>query len=350
MGPSKRGMTACAFLLLVLATACSGGAAGSGGAGGGVGAGAGGSGGSGGQVGTMNLRGPCGIEAQVGRFSVEAQTDFGVVQGAVFEGVVPTSIPRLASQQGPCKVWERRNLTCTPACTGATTCGESGSCIPYPRQRSVGNVTITGLTRPTAMEPRMPGNNYFDPDADNPPFLVGSPIELTAEGAEGHRGFQLSGRGSAPLGSTKPAWLIEPGKDLKIEWAKSAADQGARVAVDLSIDQHGLSPLSLACEFEDTGMATIPATIVDRLFASGVSGFPNGGIFRRTADHVDVEQGCVELFVGSPLAAAVSVAGHTACKTPADCPSGKTCNLTLERCEDAGERAVPSPVSRSGPP
>jgi hypothetical protein len=335
MEPRKRGMTTCALLLLAMATACSGGAAssvGSGGVGGGVGAGTGGSGGPGGQAGTMTLRGPCGIEVQVGRFSAEAQTDFGVVQGAVFDGVVPTSIPRLVSEQGPCKVWERRNLTCTPACVGATTCGESGTCIPYPRQLSVGNVTITGLTRPTAMAPRTPGNNYFDPDADNPPFLVGSPIALTAEGAEGRRGFQLSGRGSAPLGS-KPTWMIEPGKDLKIEWAKSATDDGTRVAVDLTIDQHGLSPLSLACEFEDTGMATIPAKIVDQLFTSGVSGFPNGGIFRRTADHVDVEQGCVELLVGSPLAAAVSVAGHVPCKTAADCPSGKTCNLMLERCE-----------------
>jgi hypothetical protein len=335
MGPRQRGVTTCAFLLLAMAAACSGGAAnsvGSGGAGGGVGAGAGGSGGPGGQVGTMNLRGPCGVEVQVGRFSVETQTDFGVVQGVVFGGVVPTSIPRLVSEQGPCKVWERRNLVCIPACAGATTCGESGTCIPYPRQLSVGRVSITGLTRPTAMEPRMPGNNYFDPDADNPPFLVGSPIALTADGAEGRRGFQLSGRGSAPLGS-KPTWMIERGNDLKIEWAKSATDDGTRVAVDLNIDQHGLSPLSVACEFEDTGMATIPATIIDRLFASGVSGFPNGRIFRRTADHVDVEQGCVELFVGSPLAADVSVAGHAACKKAEDCPSGQTCNLSLERCE-----------------
>jgi len=215
---------------------------------------------------------------------------------------------------------------------GATTCGESGTCIPYPRQLSVGNVTITGLTRATVMAPRVPGNNYFDPDADNPPFSAGSAIALTAEGAEGRRGFQLAGRGSAPLGA-KPTWMIERGKDLKIEWAKSATDQGTKVAVDLSIDQHGISPLSLACEFEDTGAATIPAATVDQLVASGVSGFPNGGIFRRTADHVDVEQGCVEFFVGSPLAAAVSVVGYVPCKKAADCPSGKTCNLMLERCE-----------------
>jgi hypothetical protein len=195
VGSRKSGPATFAFVLLALATACSGGAAspvGSGGTGGGVGPGTGGSGGSGGpggQAGAMNLRGPCAIEVQVGRFSVEAQTDFGVVQGGVFEGVVPTSIPRLVSQQGPCKVWERRNLSCTPACIASTTCGETGTCIPYPRRLSVGNVTITGLMRPTAIAPRMPGNNYFDLDADNPPFAVGSLIALTAEGAEGPSGF-----------------------------------------------------------------------------------------------------------------------------------------------------------------
>jgi hypothetical protein len=127
--------------------------------------------------------------------------------------------------------------------------------------------------------------------------------------------------------------MIERGKDLKIDWATSATDQGTKVAVDLSTDQHGVTPLSLTCEFEDTGTATIPATVVDQLLTSGVSGFPNGGIFRRTADHVDVEQGCVEFLVGSRLAAMVSVAGYVACKKAADCPSGKTCNLALERCE-----------------
>lgn len=333
-----RRATACAVSALALATACSAepaGNAGPGGAGAGAGAAVGGtlgSGGSGGQLGSPMLRGACPLETGVGRFTAESQTDFGVVQGAVFEGVVPTAIPRLASTHGDCRILERRNLACSPACVGATTCGESGSCIDYPRQLSVGTVSILGLTQPTVMAPRAPGNNYFAPDADNPPFLVGSPIVLTAEGAEGRSGFQLFGTGSAPLGS-KPTWLLDRGKDLAIEWAKGAAELKTRVAVELSVDQHGISPLSLACEFEDTGVASIPASVIDQLITSGVSGFPNGRIFRRTADSIETERGCVEFLVGSPLAAAVSVVGFVPCKKEADCPSGKRCNLTLERCE-----------------
>jgi hypothetical protein len=263
---------------------------------------------------------------------VEGQSDFGVVQGAVFEGVVPTAIPRLVSEAGPCRLLERRNLVCTPACVGSTTCGEDGACIPYPRQLSVGDVTISGLTQPTHLSPQDPGNGYFAPGADNPPFALGSAIALTAEGAGDRAGFELKGFGSPPLG-TKPSWLIERGKSLSVRWENGDPGARTRVAVELSVDQHGISPLTLACEFEDTGTASIPTTVIDGLLDSGVSGFPNGRIFRRTADRVLLDLGCVDLLVGSPLAADVAVAGVVPCKETADCPMGETCNVMQERCE-----------------
>lgn len=263
---------------------------------------------------------------------MEGQSDFGVVQGAVFEGVVPTAIPRLVSEAGPCSLLERQNLVCTPACVGATTCGEDGACIPYPRQMSVGIVTISGLTQATNLSPQDPGNGYFAPGADNPPFAVGSEVTLKADGASGQAGFELNGFGSPPLG-TKPSWLIERGKSLSVAWENGDSDARTRVTVELSVDQHGISPLTLACEFDDTGTASIPATVVDQLLDSGVSGFPNGRIFRRTADRVLLEHGCVDLLVGSPLAADVTVAGVVPCKRVADCPMGQTCNVMQERCE-----------------
>ena len=278
------------------------------------------------------LRGECDIATRVGRFSVEGQSDFGVVQGAVFEGVVPTAIPRLVSEAGPCRLLERRNLVCTPACVGSTTCGEDGACIPYPRQISVGEITISGLTQPTKLSPQNPGNGYFAPGADNPPFAVGSEVTLTAEGESGRAGFELKGFGSPPLG-TKPSWLIERGQSLSVSWQNGDPGARTRVTVELSVDQHGISPLTLACEFEDTGTASIPATVVDGLLDSGVSGFPNGRVFRGTADRVLLDLGCVDLLVGSPLAADVTVAGVVPCKKVADCPMGQTCNVMQERCE-----------------
>jgi hypothetical protein len=301
-------------------------------AGTGGGSGASGPGGGSGGASSGPLRGECDIAVRVGRFSVEGQSDFGVVQGAVFDGVVPTAIPRLVSESGPCKLLERRNLVCTPACVGATTCGEGGACIAYPRQISVGNVTISGLTQATNLSPQDPGNGYFAPGADNPPFAVGSEVTLTAEGQSGLLAFELKGFGSPPLGP-KPSWLIERGKSLSVLWQNGEPAARTGVTVELSVDQHGLSPLTLACEFEDTGTASIPASVIDRLLDSGVSGFPNGRIFRRTADRVLLEHGCVDLLVGSPLAADVTVAGVVPCRKVADCPMGQTCDVMQERCE-----------------
>jgi hypothetical protein len=181
------------------------------------------------------------------------------------------------------------------------------------------------------LPPQNPGNGYFAPNADNPPFEVGGEVTLTAEGESG-LGFELKGFGSPPLG-TKPTWLIEGGKSLSVQWQNSDAAARTTVTVELSVDQHGISPLTLACEFDDTGTASISATMVDRLLESGVSGFPNGRIFRRTADRVALDLGCVDLLVGSPLAADVTVAGVVPCKKDTDCPTAETCNVMQERCE-----------------
>lgn len=277
-------------------------------------------------------RGPCAIASRVGSFAIENQAQFGVVQGTVADGVVPTAIPRLALEDGACRLLERRTLACIPACVGAETCGEDGACIPYPRQVSVGTVVITGLTKATTMSPLQPGNSYFSPGADNPPYAPGSEIALSASGEGEHAPFSLFGLGSEPLAQA-PNWQLVAGQDFDVTWPAPTSDVAATVLVELTIDQHGASPLTLSCEFPDTGSALIPSAIINRMIDSGVSGFPNGRLMRRTTDHVDLDVGCVELVVGSPLAADVSVAGFTPCNTSADCPSGQTCNVALQRCE-----------------
>ena len=277
-------------------------------------------------------RGACDVSVRAGGFSVERQVDFGVIEGTILEGVVPTSVPSVSLVEGNCRLLERRNLACIPACVGAETCGESGTCIPYPRQLSVGEVSITGLTRVTTMSPLMPGNKYFAPGADNPPFDVLSPIVLSAAGAGVLPAFQLFGVGSEPLAAA-PSWTIEAGTDWILEWPAPTSGAETSVLVELTIDQHGITPLMLSCVLEDTGSATVPASIIDQLVGSGISGFPNGRIVRRTADHIDLDIGCVDFVVGSPLAASISISGYTPCQSREDCSSEQTCNLALERCE-----------------
>jgi hypothetical protein len=277
-------------------------------------------------------RGPCEAAERVGRFIVEAQEYFGVVQGTVADGVVPSTVQELVLEDGACRVYMRRTLVCLPACVSGETCGEEGVCIPRPENISIGDVHISGLTQPTLMSPLLPGNRYFAPGADNPPYLDPSEIILSARGVGDLPAFQLFGLGSVPL-TESPSWVLEEGVDLQIAWPAPLSEAGTSVLVELTIDQHGSSPLSLSCEFPDTGSAAIPSELVDQMIGAGVSGFPNGRITRRTADHLTLDVGCIELAVGSPLAASVAVAGFTPCNGPEDCPSNQQCNLDLELCE-----------------
>lgn len=285
------------------------------------------SGGSG--AGAPSARGSCAIDKRLGRFAVESQKDFGVVQGAVLDGVVPAAIPELVAERDGCKLWRRRNLACSPACVSDETCGEAGKCIPYPRQTSVGEVVIEGLTRGVTMAPQMPGAVYFAPGQDNPPFAPSATVRLAASGSTMFGAFELFGRGSEPL-LEEPTWVLEQGKALELSWPPGT--ELTSIFVELTIDQHGSSPLSLVCELPDTGKGSVSAELVEQVIESGVSGFPNGRLQRRTVDHVDSQQGCIELSVGSARAAKVRVAGFTPCKTDAECPSGLTCDVTQERC------------------
>ncbi|MEY2929868.1 MAG: hypothetical protein RL033_617, partial [Pseudomonadota bacterium] len=233
-------------------------------------------------------RGGCEIERVVGRFSIEAQADFGVVQGTVAEGVVPNAVPRRVADGMGCQLLERRNLRCFPDCVGAETCGEVGSCIPYPRQLDVGTVGISGLNRAIALTPQQPGNVYFLPDADNPPYAAGSEIIVAAQGSAAHAPFALFGVGSEPLAGEQ-SWLLAAGQGLELSWPAASAAGATTISVELTLDQHGTSPWSLLCELPDTGSGTIPAALIDPLLGAGISGFPNGRIVRHTLDHVDLE-------------------------------------------------------------
>ena len=83
------------------------------------------------------------------------------------------------------------------------------------------------------IEPANPGNTYFAPGADNPPFAVGSEITLSASGDQGHGPFDLFGRGSEPLTETQQA---EDQHDTDGEHASYTSG-----TVDFVLEAHGFS-------------------------------------------------------------------------------------------------------------
>lgn len=279
------------------------------------------------------LRGACPLDERLGGFVVEAQEDFAFVDGKASDRVNPSSVPDEVLTLGGCRLLRRRILSCEPPCSPGETCDAQSRCVPYPRQQDLGVVTVTGLVREVVLEPRAPGNNYFDTDLPTPPYRLGQAIGLrSTAGALGV--LELRGWGVEPLQLGAPARLaLERGRDLRVSWPPPReATADTRVELRINIDQHGASPTNLVCELPDTGSATISATLVDALLNLGVSGFPNAALARRTADAARVPGGCVELEVRSPQAIEVRVGGHVPCMTQAQCPPELRCDLPTNTC------------------
>ena len=280
----------------------------------------------------VTLAGPCTMESRAGRFRVERQELFPVVDGAVADGVVPITILEVVDQLGNCRLLKRNNPFCNPACQPDWTCDFDGQCVPFPENQDVGTVTIRGLSSLVSMEPVQPGNRYFDTTAAEPLFGPGDEVFLDALGAD-LPGFLLEGLGSDLLVlPDEETILIEQGEPIVVEWPAPSSPGPAVMYLELSIDQHGTSPMKIECELADTGSAELPAAVADALLGAGVSGYPNATLSRSTVDSAPVGDLCVELLVGSPRQPDVRVAGHTPCSDNDDCPDGLTCDTSINTC------------------
>jgi hypothetical protein len=280
----------------------------------------------------VELHGPCSLDARYGGFLIEVQEDVSFVDGSVANGVIPITILEEVLVQDGCRLLKRNNPFCTPPCAPGQTCDHDGVCIPFPEPEDIGTVTITGLAAEAVLDPLPPGNSYFLTTLPHPAFEGGAAIRLTT--TDGFFGpLELHGVGVDDLVLGDMEWEVVEGADLVLTWpAPATAGVPAHVNVIVNIDQHGNSPVVLTCDFPDTGTATVPAALVDALLTSGVSGYPNGRIARRTVDSTSVGDGCMELVVSSPRTPDVRVVGHTPCKSDGDCPEGEACNVAMETC------------------
>ena len=280
----------------------------------------------------VTLSGACDPADNIGRFVAEGQEIFGIVEGSVADGVVPVTILQPVLEEGDCALMMRENPFCDPACDSQQTCDFDGQCIPSPRNQDVGVVEIDGLVHPVSMEPKAPGNNYFDTTLPNPPFVENNLVELRL--TDGYAGaMSLYGYGVADLEVTDSQWTIEGGKPLLIRWDGSGDIEKNRIKLKLSIDQHGATPVSLICDFEDDGEAEISSNVIDTLLSYPISGFPNGGLSRQTADAETIDEGCIDFLVASSRIVKIRVAGIIPCDVQSQCPTGKTCNLINHLCE-----------------
>jgi hypothetical protein len=247
---------------------------------------------------TVSLRGPCPLEDRLGGFTIAENMGYSAVDGKVADGVIPLTVLTEVHVEGDCKLLRRENLMCNPACTTEQSCSHDGTCIATPRNQDLGTVTIDGLSTCVAMTAVQPGNTYFDNDVTHPAFDGGEVIRLTTEpGPFGP--LELYGVGVTPFEPLTTTISVSQGSPVSLAWSPPASGARSRVFVSLNIDQHGITPITVYCDFPDDGEAEISASLIDMLYAAGVSGFPNIRMFRRTVDSQAVADGCVELAVTS---------------------------------------------------
>ena len=282
---------------------------------------------------TVPLNGECELDQKWGEFVVANFDFYAIVDGSVSDGVVPVTILENVGEDGTCKLLKRNNPFCEPACEANETCDFDGSCIPFPQGQELGTVTVGGLLKDVVMEAVVPGFTYFDTQLPFPAFEAGELIELRIEGGV-FDPQELHGVGVETLVLTEPEWVLFKNLDYTFNWTPPTGPVvRSQVHVQLNIDQHGLTPIQLFCEFEDDGQAAIPSSLVTALIDFGVTGFPNATVTRRTVDSTDIGSGCMEFVVKSPAQPDIRVDGFIPCIGDQDCPTGQTCNLPLQICE-----------------
>lgn len=277
----------------------------------------------------VELGGMCPLETRVGGFILSAEPEYSAFSGSVSDGVIPISVLEQVGAEGDCILLRRNNPFCKPLCMPGETCDFDGSCIPYPQNHDVGLVSITGLLEPLMVEPVPPTFSYFDTSLMHLPFEPGALLELTAEGGD-YEGFVLHGYGVPAVVPAADEIVLSTGRAVDVEWGPPGAN--ARMRLVLKIDQHGLTPVQLVCETEDTGSLSVSAALIQQFLDFGVSGFPTADYYLQTADSVDIAPGCVEFLVYSHHQTSMSVEGHVPCDDPGDCPSGYVCDIPIQTC------------------
>lgn len=267
---------------------------------------------------------PCAADRQIGAFKVALENGFTAVQGQVFDSVTPSRVTRTLSTSGACSWVRAPSLVCNPACGSGQTCGLAGQCVATPVAQDVGAVEVEGLRASVSMAPRPPAYFYsFSGTLPHPGVTSGGGVRLRAGGLE------LLGWGIEPLAVAVSTLTVQAGMAVPLSWTAPATAGPAKVEISLNVNGHGLVGSHVDCVVDDTGVFTIPETLVSSLLADGLSGFPTLTLRRTTTDSADLAAGCVELDVESAVKLDVTIPGLRSCDGNEDCTAPEICRGDL---------------------
>lgn len=279
-------------------------------------------------------------DASVGTFQVQmiAPTDasagYTTVVGRVQDGPTPAQIVwQQAATEGDCRLLTPRVPFCSTSCGGSAVCVENDTCQPYPMAQSVGTVRVTGVRSTggaTTFEMIAVSNSYQTPGdvmLPYPAFAEGDMIRVEAAGSAWTPAFTLDARGIAPFALGASPLRIQTGQGVALTW-NAPQQTGQRVHVRLDISHHGGTRGKIECATADDGELTIPASLITRLVALGVAGFPTIVVGRSSSGSGTVRAGRVELTVTSEIEVPIEVPGVRSCTENSDCDGG-TCRPDL---------------------
>jgi hypothetical protein len=282
---------------------------------------------------------PCAADAKVGWFEIELGLERGIgytrAGGQVSDAVRSSQISAVLASEGDCRLLSPMAPACDPGCTADEQCSRDAVCVPLPRNRDVGTVTVRGLVVPLAMEPNDVTRTYSNPALPilpHPGFLPGADLRINTEGGD-YAPFELRGWGISPLVLSGEVIDVRRGQPARLAWEAPSAPGPARVNVVLNINFHGVNGAWVECDFPDTGAGEIPAVLVDGLFEQGLSGNPTLTAVRRSVTSAEIEPGCVDMLVYSAVSTPVQVEGIVSCRTSSDCPPPQQCIPVELFCE-----------------
>lgn len=283
-------------------------------------------------VGTFQVRLVAPVEASPG---VDPAPGFTTVFGKVYDGPTPaTLIWEEVERSGECTLLTPRVPFCNTPCGGSAACVEDDVCQAYPTARSVGLVTVTGLsstTGPVDLELRPVANNYQNPanvELAYPAFGEGQQIGLSAAG-DLLPSFAVSAFGIQPLTLGDTELRLVGGQALNLSWSVPGDPALARVVVKLDISHHGGTKGKIECDATDDGSLEIPGAMIGQLLALGVAGFPTVIATRRSVASTRIAVGRVDLAISADDERPVIIDGLTSCTEDGDCSGGATCQPDL---------------------
>jgi hypothetical protein len=279
----------------------------------------------------------CESDEHVGTLRLERSSEFIALSGSVVSDVVESASYTVVGMEAGCTLLKKKNPFCDPPCSGGMVCTVDSACAEQPLSVNLGTLRVDGLELSDAAlenvlttDPQPPGQNYSVVVEGDAP--AGASIRLSSSGGD-RAPLSLYATGLAPMVVTTENVTVEPNKPVKLAW-EVPAKGAALVRLTLNIDQHGNSPITLTCDVEDDGAHEIPASLVDALLESGVSGFPTAFVQRDSVDSLADDKGCIEFNMRDRAQRPVTVVGHTPCKNNTQCKNGQVCDVPTETCVD----------------